>query len=360
MPQSAVSKNLLVVAPYFHPHKGGVEKHVLKISLILQKKLLLERGSLDIITQRHLSKLPQQEEVRGLPVHRFSFPKIKFIGLVFLWARILSRYFQLIKQADVIHVHDVMIWLLPIKFLFPRKKIILTMHGWEGVYPLPLKNIWLKRLSARLADKVICVGDYISRHYGVRCDEVIYGAVKLEDELSAEEAKQKLELIKNEKLRIVYVGRLARDTGLEMLLEAWESLSEEIQEKLELVFVGNGRLRKTCETAGKVLGWVNEERVESELRSAQICFAGGYLSALEGLAAGCVVIAGVNNQLKQDYWHDWSQSERVLVIDEVEQMKKILSNPQKIFNPAKVIQNKKWAEEKTWDRIADLYWKAYF
>ncbi len=359
MPKSAAEGNLLIVTPYFYPHQGGVEKHVLKTSLLL-KPLLKKQGlNLEIITQRPNAKLPHQEKTQGLMIHRFDFPKIKFFGLLIIWSRILFNYFQLIKKADVIHVHDVMIWLLPVRLLFPRKKIILTMHGWEGIYPIPRKNIWLKQLSAVLANKVICVGGYISKHYGVNCDELIDAGVDLQNKLSAEKVRQKLEVASNKRLKIVYLGRLARDTGLELMLQAWQELPKKAQEKLEIVFVGDGPLRRSCEMAGKVLGWVHEEQVESELRSAQICFAGGYLSALEAMAAGCRVFVGADNQLKYDYWQDWGENGRVLVFTSAEEIKLFLLKPQPILNTAQVMQNKKWAEKQTWDKIADLYWDLY-
>ncbi len=53
------------VCPYFHPHVGGVESHVLDISRELRR-----RGhEVTVLTSRH-APLPLEEEVEGLPVHR--------------------------------------------------------------------------------------------------------------------------------------------------------------------------------------------------------------------------------------------------------------------------------------------------
>ncbi len=335
-------KRLLIFTPYFHPHLGGVEKHVLKTAGWLQRT----GWQVKIITRQHQAGLPTKEQVQNLPVRRFSFPEIKVLGLLIIWWRILSRYWRLIRQSDVIHVHDVMIWLLPLRVLFPRKQIVLTMHGWEGVYPIPRKNIWIKRLSAALANKVICVGEYISKYYGVKCDQVIYGGVDQDSILSEAKLKRKWQLKPGEKLKIVYLGRLAEDTGLKLLLEAWEQLPEQIRSRYELVFVGDGELRQECEWAGQVLGWLHEEQVQSELRSAHICFASGYLSALEGLAAGCKVLVGAQHQLRVDYWELSKLKQHIMVVKNIEESLKLLTDSKKVTEQLAIdfawIQNFSW------------------
>jgi glycosyltransferase involved in cell wall biosynthesis len=345
-------KKLLIFTPYFHPHVGGVEKHVLKTAEWLQRA----GWQVKIITRQHQTDLPPNEQVQNLSVHRLSFPDTKLLGLLIIWWRILSHYWQFIRQADVIHVHDVMLWLLPVCLLFPRKKIVLTMHGWEGIYPIPRKNIWIKRLSAALANKTICVGEYIAKYYGVKCDQVIYGGVDQDSILSEAKLKRKWQLKPGEKLKIVYLGRLAEDTGLKLLLEAWNKLADEVKDRYDLVFVGDGELRVKCEKAGKVLGWVNERQVRSELRSAQLCFASGYLSALEGLAARCLVIVGASSQLRHDYWHKWRY--RFELVSTPQWFIDFLKQGE-FLNSKQVKQNPEWVKSQTWERIAEGYLEFY-
>jgi glycosyltransferase involved in cell wall biosynthesis len=342
-----IGKKLLIFTPYFHPHLGGVEKHVLKTAEWLQRA----GWQVKIITRQHQADLPPNEQVQNLPVRRFSFPEIKVLGLLIIWWRVLSRYWQLIRQADVIHVHDVMLWLLPVRVLFPRKQMVLTMHGWEGIYPIPRKNIWLKRLSAVLANKTICVGEYIAKYYGVKCDQVIYGGVDQDSILSEAKLKRKWQLKPGEKLKIVYLGRLAEDTGLKLLLEAWGKLADEVKDRYDLVFVGDGELRVECEKAGKVLGWLDEKQVRSELRLAQLCFASGYLSALEGLAAGCKVVVGAQHQLRQDYWELSELKRQIVVIKNINEICKLLRDSKKITKRTAVDYS--WTRDFSWQKLVN-------
>lgn len=347
--KTGINKNLLIITPYFYPHLGGVEKHVLKTSLLLQQ----QGWQIKIITRQHDLALATQELVQGLSVNRFSFPNLRVLGLVVTWLKLLARYFRVFKQADIIQVHDVMVWCLLMRLLFPRKKFVLTVHGWEGVYPIPLKNIWLKQLSARLANKVICVGAFIKKYYGINCDQVILGAVA--DNIVIGQEKKKA----TSPIRIVYVGRLAKDTGLLMLLKAYQKLPIKVQQTLNLSFIGDGELRSQCSTVGEVLGMVDETKISTQLAPAHLCFASGYLSALEGLSAGCLVVVGSANQLKKDYW-SMSELASIIKICETEnELVTVLKQAQQLVADYDVTANSTWTKQYNWQTIAAVYSEIY-
>ena len=144
---------ILFVARRAYPQIGGVEKHLLSISRELEK-----RG----------------HKVYTISEKEISYPKVKFLGLIFIWIWVVKNL-KLFRKYDVIHLHDVTIWLLPLKLLLPLKPIYSTFHGWEGVYPIPVKNKLLRQLSARMSKRNICVGKFIEEWYGIKADEVIYG-----------------------------------------------------------------------------------------------------------------------------------------------------------------------------------------
>jgi len=278
-------KNLLLT-PHYLPHLGGVEKHVFYQAQYLQK-----RGyQVMILTQKSNHNLSSCEEVDGCTIHRFSFPKIRFFGLLLIWWRMLFSYWQFFNEVDIIHIHDVMIWLLPIRLLLPRKKIILTMHGWEGNYPIPKKNIFLKKIAQKMANKVICVGKYICQYYQIECDLVIEGGVELQTQA------QKT----NKKNQLLVLGRLEEDTGLSWFLDL---MSEHIlNSRIKIIFAGDGSLHHRAQKLGEVKGWLPEKKVNQLLAESHWCLATGYLSALEALSCGCQVIAIANNPLKVNYW----------------------------------------------------------
>ena len=89
--------HILEVTPYFHPHYGGVESHVLGLALHLQ-----QRGhTVEVLTSRY-ARMPERETVRGLPVRRvtqwlnlFNTPVAPGFG-----GNIAAT------EADVVHVHS--------------------------------------------------------------------------------------------------------------------------------------------------------------------------------------------------------------------------------------------------------------
>lgn len=333
-------KLVLMITPYFYPHLGGVEKHVLEIS-----RTLVNRGfNVEVITDHFQNNLAKNEELDGIKIFRFLYPKIKFIGLIVIWWQMVFRYLAQFRKADAVHVHDVMIWILPVRVLFPRKKIVLTMHGWEGVFPIPKKNIFLKKISAIFANKVICVGEYIGKYYHLSCDKVIYGGVSgiFSDSL------------KHKQNSLVYLGRLETDAGLPTLLK---SLNDKCN--LDMIFVGDGSLRSQCEKYGKVLGWLPEKKIANLLASTSWCVASGYLSALEALASGCEVIVIADNQLKQDYWQLGELNDFLHIIKNSQEMSQIINQIE-----IKKIRSKntfqKTSNQFSWEKLTDQYLQIYF
>lgn len=146
--------NILFLTQHKWPHVGGVERHVYELS-----KRLKVKGS----------------KVTTISGEDIKYPHIKFLGLLYIWFWLFKNR-RLIKKTDIVHCHDVFIWYLPFRFFYPNKKVFTTFHGWEGTWPIPLKNILMKRLANRLSSGTIAVGKYIEKYYGIKADKIIYGA----------------------------------------------------------------------------------------------------------------------------------------------------------------------------------------
>ena len=218
------------------------------------------------------------------------------------------------------------------------------MHGWEGTLPIPKKNIFLKKISAIFANKVVCVGEYIGKYYHLSCDKVIYGGV---GGFFSDSLKQK-------QSSLAYLGRLETDTGLPTLLKA---ISKE--HSLSTIFIGEGLLRSQCEAVGKVTGWLSDKKIANLLAKTYWCVASGYLSALEALASGCEVIVIADSQLKQDYWQ----------LGELKNFLHIVKNLQEMKQVIKKIKTKKIKSKNTfqrisnqfsWEKLTDQYLQIYF
>lgn len=146
---------ILFLSRHKWPHVGGVERHIFEIS----KRLKVKGKSVKTISEEDI-----------------KYPHIKFFGLLYIWIWLFKNR-KIIKKADIVHCHDVFIWYLPFRFLYPNKPVYTTFHGWEGIYPIPYKNIMLKRLAAYLSWRTIAVGKYIEKYYGITADKIIYGGI---------------------------------------------------------------------------------------------------------------------------------------------------------------------------------------
>lgn len=255
---------ILFIAHHKWPHIGGVEKHMQEVSKSLERK-------------GNKVKIISEEDIK--------YPHVKLLGLLYIWYWFFKNR-KMIQNVDVVHIHDVFIWYLPFCFLYPKKPVYITFHGWEGVWPIPGKNIFYKRLAAKLSKGSIAVGYYIEKYYGVKADKIIYGGTTIYRYID----------ISKRKNTAVFVGRLERDTGV---LKFTEWLKKNPGKKAE--FIGDGSLRGECEKYGKVCGFCDPIPF---FKKAEYAVPAGYLSYIEAKSFGCKIIVYPNNSLKKDYWKE--------------------------------------------------------
>ena len=313
----------LIITESYLPNLGGVEKHIAGIKPYLEKAGF----KLTIFNKKEVFK---------------NRPLKKFIGLLQIWLELAKRI-QLIKQADIIFIHDVFIYYLPFKIIFPRKKIITTFHGWEKIYPIPLKNILYKQLAQKLSHKTIGIGDYINKYYHLhnKNNYLSYGAVKI--------PTTQIDLTKKEGNSFLFVGRLEKDTGLPIFLDFLNILSKK-KIIFSVQFCGDGPMKKDCLQYGLVLGFVD---VEKYLTKSEFCFAGGYLSILEAMIYKNIALSAFNNELKKDYLLDSPFRQSIICADQA----------QILFDKYNGIQNKRklldsnyhLAKKYSFEQLANLY-----
>lgn len=242
---------ILFVAKHKWPHIGGVEKHI----AMLKHEFRNSKYEINVISEEDIKQ-----------------PHTKIMGLLYIWYWLFKNR-ELITRSDVVHIHDVFIWYLPFRFLYPRKKVHITFHGWEGKWPISKWAIFNKRLANFLCSGSIAVGKYIEKWYGIKADYIIHGAVQ-------PLAVSRLSLAKK-KNSLIYLGRKDKDTGY-----------YEFQEWLK------------SRTNLKVKYVTNELNPEKYLKNAEYCVPSGYLSYLEAKSYGCKIITFANNPLKEDYWKE--------------------------------------------------------
>ena len=134
---------ILFMCRLYYPHIGGVEKHVEKISEILSKG-----HQITVVTEKHDPLLPDYEIYKGVEIFRIPLPtgvgESNKKWLIWKWG---FTHLNLIHKADLIHIHDVFFWFLPFRLPYWSKKVYITFHGWEGVYPIPTKNMYMHKIA---------------------------------------------------------------------------------------------------------------------------------------------------------------------------------------------------------------------
>jgi glycosyltransferase involved in cell wall biosynthesis len=285
--------NTLFLTRIANPHVGGVERHIHEV-----KKILERGGNVKVISEADI-----------------KYPKVIFFGLVYIWFWFF-RNRKLIQKTDIVHIHDVFVWYLPFRFLYPNKRTVTTVHGLEFDNPTTVSSLIQKKLAVRLSDKSVGVGHFLEKYIGVKFNLISYGAAHF--------TNKKYKKIKN---TVLYVGRLEENTGILSFLK-W--LDKNPKYKVE--FCGDGPLRSECEKYGKVHGFCNPDQY---YKKAEIAVPGGYLAALEALSFNCKLKLFWNNKIKEDYWK---------------------MSP---FYKLKGDELKKWAKKQTWEKLANEYLDLY-
>ena len=292
--------NILFLTRLYWPHVGGVEKHVEKVSL----ELIKLGHEVTVITEQYDKKLKQVARHKGIKVYRIPVWKISEKAKKWYVWKWLWQHQDLISQTDILHIHDVFFWCLPFKLLRLNKKVFITFHGYETKFPISKSAIFHRRLAAKLTSANICVGDYISKWYGIKPDIITYGATD----------QKKLALPK--KPAILILGRPSSDNNI-------------------------NQVRAALRQSGPVT-------LASDLKTASLVIASSYLSIWEGLAAGRPVLSIYTNPLKQDYLKPLSKY--IHIANSTSQLIHLIRKYTLAVYPKKA-----WENLPTWDKITQQY-----
>lgn len=297
---------IVFLTRYYWPHVGGVEKHVEAVGQELTKL----GHQITVITLKHETKLANEQTYRGLKIIRLPYSDSKW-GI---W-RSLWKQRKVLKDAAITHCHDVFFWYLPFRFFWPKKPVFTTFHGWEGVYPIPYKNILAHRLAEKLSRGNICIGDYLPLHYGTKADFVSYGAPTLPAQPSRLPIKE-----------VIFIGRLETDLGLKEYFKAIKLI------KLPVTFVGEGSLRAEAAKVGKVVGTV--KNLKPYLTRPAAILSSSYLTIWDALVYGRPVFSLYQNQLKKDYLEKFPAANSIYISGSVgelmEQFEQELKRPMSV------------------------------
>lgn len=315
---------------FFWPHVGGVERHVLEVG----QELVKLGHQITVITLKHETKLANEQTYRGLKIIRLPYSDSKW-GI---W-RSLWQHRKVLKDVAVTHCHDVFFWYLPFRFFWPKKPVFTTFHGWEGVYPVPKKNILAHRLAEKLSRGNICIGDYLPIHYGTKADFISYGAITFSYSDRAMKALRE----------IIFIGRLEKENAIEEYLAAIKLIRRKY--RLPVTFVGDGQYRRQVARLGRVTGMV--ANIKPYLNRPAAILAASYLTIWEALAANRPVFSLYQNQLKKDYLEKFPAASAIYISGSAEGLLKQFEQARKNQLPIdRLIGN-------SWEQVAAIYLKLW-
>lgn len=325
---------IVFLAPRFYPQIGGVEKHAYEIARRLSK-----RNRIYVITE---GKKTRRENINGIRVIRLYFGKNNWFKKFVIWKKILE-YHSLIQKADIVHCHDVFFWYLPLRIIYPTKKVYVTFHGYETIFPPSSKAVFIRKLSEKLSNGNISVGDYIGKWYGTKSNAVIYGAW--------DKVKTKTSVFnKDKKLKILFIGRIEKDTGVEVYSQALEKLRN-----FKFEACGDGSYRKEFEKLGKVHGFV--KNLDRYIEKSDIVFASSYLSIIKAMSFKRPIFSVYENSLKRDYLKMAPFSKWIYIANSpkmiVGQIKRVMRDKRIREKNVNLAYN--WASDQTWNKLKNTY-----
>lgn len=331
-------KTIVFCTPQFFPDKGGVERHVFEVSRALKN------DQLQIIVITKQTNLSQKyfEVIDGISIYRM--PKVA-ISKIKIWSWIWKNK-KILTSAVVVHAHDVGWWLLPLLPLI-NSKLFITFHGWEGEYPVPVLHKIHRYLLAKASVGTVHVGKYIQKFYWDKPTAVLYGGVNAKKIFPAS--------FDSTKNTIVFVGRLEKENDILLYIDLFKKLQSRYP-NLSILWVGDGHYRPVCEKYGRVTGMVSDP--SDFYTDALLVWAASYLSILEALQMGKLVVALYNSPLKKHYIELFPFSSQIICGSEmskiISKIEMALSNSDKITNQLQKIQAEVNAGY-TWRTVADTY-----
>jgi glycosyltransferase involved in cell wall biosynthesis len=305
---------ILMVVRLFYPWIGGTERQAHKLA----KKLSERDIDVKIVTGWWFRGTPQREVIDGIPVFRnqtlwemFGVKGLRRFGGYLYFFSLLWYLWRHRGEYDLLHVHGLNYHAgaaaLAGRWFHRRTLVKLANSGqasdikkMQAGQQLPLSRFLLP--AALSSDRFVATNHLIA-------DELIAAGVpanritKLPNGVEIDSVRAKLDFSLNDPVRLVFVGRLHAQKGLDVLLTAFKQLlSHHPQWHLHLQLLGDGPLREDLVALADDLGIASHvdfigmtERVPEYLQQADIFVlpsrAEGHSNALlEAMACGLPVV----------------------------------------------------------------------
>ncbi len=335
-------KKILFLTRLYHPHIGGVEKHVNKLT----RELLLKKKQVTIVTELNDTQLKRKEQFQNHTIYRIPIGNQNFLKKFYIWYWFFKNI-SLIRKADIIHVHDVFYWILPFRFLFPFKKIYITFHGYEDY---PIKKSWIiqRKIFESISSGSICIGSFMKRWYKASPSVILYGGVDIPRRQSKKPTLP----------TALFFGRLENQTNAYEYVLSGTKIKK-ILPKFSLAVVGDGPILEKIKSLADISPL--DPNIEKKITSYRYIFVSRYLSILEALAQKRLVFAYYDNPIKKDYLLNSPLGEFVVPVNSVNKLtQKFLYYYNHPKEEEKMIsKGYEWVRKNSWKNVAEAYLKLW-
>jgi glycosyltransferase involved in cell wall biosynthesis len=305
---------VIMVVRLFHPWIGGTERQAHKLA-----QMLLEKGiPVEVLTGWWFRGTPQFETIDGVPVYR-NFTFWEFLGIKGLrkfggYLYILTLLWQLWRRRDeydIIHVHGLNYhtFTAVIAGRLFKKKVIAKLANSARASDIEKmrqdKQLALAKYmlpTALKSDRFIALNKAVKeelRAVGVSPHKI----VSLPNGVETNSISQKRNYELHQPARLIFVGRLHPQKGLDTLMKAITQLRVNFDiENIQLQLVGDGPIRDVLKDQADELGILSQvgflgesDQVDKFLQGSDIFVlpsrAEGISNALlEAMACGLPVL----------------------------------------------------------------------
>jgi glycogen(starch) synthase len=287
-------RRILIWSELFWPYLGGSQ--VFAVNLI---QGLRKRGyEFIVVTRQDDLDFPSEATFQGIPVYRFPFYDAMAEGNIERLVKIRRQVGDLKQKfaPDLVHINGFgmsILFHMDTARRYPAP-LLVTLHG--DRYPPPAGRDTLLAQTLRVADWVACpsaatLGYAHKLLEDFTCSSVIYNGV--------EESSVLPEALPFDPPRILCVGRLSSEKGLDLALSAFAAVADRFP-RARLVLAGDGPERPALEQQTARLGltdvvdfagWVAPEKVPQLINAATIVMMPSWREGLPLVAIEAALMA---------------------------------------------------------------------
>ena len=300
-----MTRVLMVIPQYPYPVVGGLERQAHELALALRALGV----NVQVVSGRVMPTQPDLEYVEEIPVHRLPWTNRRWARFLRMPLTLFVALFRLRESYDVVHLHQ---------------------HSWFGLYTILITRLLGKPILAKLPNVgAMGIPGLRAGRFGLLKVKMLFSAdalvamsnESLRELRSAGFPIQRVLVVPNgisllqpasmlaESFRpsgickVVFVGRIAEEKRVDLLLEHWASVQRQCPGEAELEIWGSGPLQETlkyqCDQLGlsrSVIWRGHVEGVRSRLPTADIFVMpsvaeGNSNAILEAMAAGLPIVS---------------------------------------------------------------------